>query len=48
MKHLIENENDSIRRELRLTPSYICMTLGIYISLEKNYVLGLKGKDMYK
>ncbi len=49
MKHLIENENDSIRRELLIdTLLHMYDIRNIYFPGKEGYVLGLKGKDMYK
>tara|TARA_B100001029_G_C15061561_1_gene458993 strand:+ start:2114 stop:3520 length:1407 start_codon:yes stop_codon:yes gene_type:complete len=49
MKHLIDNELDTLRREVLIdTLFYMYDTRNIYFPGKEGYVLGLKGKDMYK
>ena len=49
VKHLIDNENDTIRRELLIdTLLYMYDNRNIFFPGKEGYVLGLKGKDMYK
>jgi len=49
MKNLIDNESDSLRREMLIdTLLYMYDTRNIFFPGKEGYVLGLKGKDMYK
>jgi len=49
MKHLIDNEPDSLRKEILIdTLFYMYDTRNIFFPGKEGYVLGLKGKDMYK
>tara|TARA_B100001250_G_scaffold358117_1_gene334229 strand:- start:218 stop:1657 length:1440 start_codon:yes stop_codon:yes gene_type:complete len=49
MKSLIDNEMDSVRKEIFIdTLLYMYDTRNIFFPGKEGYVLGLKGKDMYK